>query len=923
MRILLPAFTALILLAACGGGGGGGGETPMVTGQFIDAPVQGLGYACSSGTAGTTGAGGEYTCPDGDTVTFSVGAVTIGTVTAESGPVAPYSFFPADTVAAVNLARLLQSLDGDGDPNNGLIDLNTTLIASLPAGTDFSSPTFAADVEAALGITLVGAVEAMHTLGEGMVAAGMTVPLKAIAVPESGSDIEVNDTITVVFTRSMDTASLLLSGTMSPQSNGGAWSLDVHANDRLTLSAKTYWTEGAQTLVIDVNDTGANALEQLSLSYTVTPPADADADGYPFTTDCNDTNPNVYPGATEIVGNGIDDNCNGMIDEVEVCDGVDNDGDGLVDMDDPDLIAPPCALQDGVCSGATKTCGGVLGWLECDATVYLAHSADYSSTLDGCDSLDNDCDGATDEDGVTTCDDNFACTMDGCTAGSCTNTPNDTICDDSNPCTAASCNPAALSADPVTGCNIELLAAGTACNDLDPLTVDDTCDGSGVCSGTLSPDTDGDGVSDAAETTNGTDPNDPDTDNDGLNDGQELTASTDALDADTDDDGIMDGIEVGLSLNPLDNDSDNDGLNDGLEIGNTTGIPGGTSDGAAAIAYSGTDPSWQPDNDPATHTDPLDPDSDNDGLCDGAATVAAVCSSGEDMNVNGTVDVSETNPADADTDDDAVADGSDPNPLTFESSPAMSIPGGTSDGASVTLRILYTGTSCTDADADGYCVTLGDCNDANAIVHPGATEIWYDGIDENCDNMNDYDQDGDTYVASLYNANAGGSAPNTGDCADTDASINPGATDTAGNDIDENCNDFVACFIDADNDTYGTFSSTTEAYPALNGTSLTAGACGSSAGDGYADNGSDCDDANEAINPGATETVDDGIDSNCDGRELCYKDADNDGYRPDSTSTVLSMDLDCVDYGEATFTDPTGDCDDNDALVYPGNGCPI
>ncbi|WP_345985985.1 putative metal-binding motif-containing protein [Sulfurimonas sp. HSL-1656] len=777
MGMLLPAFTALILLTACGGGGGGS-STPTVTGQFIDAPVQGLSYACSSGTAGTTDAGGGYTCPDGDTVTFSVGAVSIGTVTAESGPVVPYSFFPADTVAAVNLARLLQSLDGDGDPNNGLIDLNSTLIAALPAGTDFSSPTFAADVEAALGITLVGAVEAMHALGEGMVAAGMTVPLTAIAVPESSSDIEVNDTVAVVFTRSMDTTSLLLSGTMAPQSNGGAWSTDVHANDRLTFSAKTFWSEGAQTLVIDVNDTGANALGQLSLSYTVAAPADADADGYPFTTDCNDTNPNVYPGATEIIGNSIDDNCNGMIDEVEVCDGVDNDGDGLIDSADPDLIAQLCEMQDGVCSGAKKTCGGAAGWLPCNDAVYLAHDASYNSVLDGCDSLDNDCDGATDEDGATVCDDNFACTMDVCTAGACSNTPNDTFCDDSNPCTTASCSPEALSADPVTGCSIQSLPAGTTCNDGNPLTVDDICQVTGVCSGTLSTDADSDGVSDAAEITNGTDPNDPDTDNDGLNDGQELSANTDALDADTDDDGIPDGLEVTYSLNPLDNDSDNDGLIDGLEIGTTSAVSGGTSDGAAAIAYSGTNLGlWQPDNDPGTHTDPLDADSDNDGLCDGPAAVASECVSGEDLDANGAVGASETDPADADTDDDALKDGSDPHPLAPDSSTSPLVPGGTSDGADPDGNIDYSGTSCTDADMDGYCAILNDCDDTDPSINPGATEILSNGIDENCNGNADD-------VPKLPN---GSLCTSTSDCTSGNC-VDAYCCDTACTGLTEACN---------------------------------------------------------------------------------------------------------------------------------------
>ena len=82
--------------------------------------------------------------------------------------------------------------------------------------------------------------------------------------------------------------------------------------------------------------------------------------------------------------------------------------------------------------------------------------------------------------------------------------------------------------------------------------------------------------------------------------------------------------------------------------------------------------------------------------------------------------------------------------------------------------------------------------------------------------------------------------------------------------------------------------------------------------------GGDCNDADASIHPGATEIVDNGKDDNCDGYELCYLDADDDGYRPDSTSTVVSSDLDCLDSGEAESSDPTGDCDDTDASVHPG-----
>ena len=185
-------------------------------------------------------------------------------------------------------------------------------------------------------------------------------------------------------------------------------------------------------------------------------------------------------------------------------------------------------------------------------------------------------------------------------------------------------------------------------------------------------DSDGDGLLDIEEDSNGngivdpmeTDPFDADTDNDGIDDGTELglnqdidpTTTTDPLNADTDADGLLDGIEdtdangffdVG-ETNPLNADTDADGLLDGIEDTDANGIvdPGesdpllidsdfdGIEDGTEAGVYN--------DLDPSTTTDPANPDTDSDGLMDGE----------EDVNANGAVDSGETNPGNSDSDGD-------------------------------------------------------------------------------------------------------------------------------------------------------------------------------------------------------------------------------------------------------------------------------
>lgn len=84
---------------------------------------------------------------------------------------------------------------------------------------------------------------------------------------------------------------------------------------------------------------------------------------------------------------------------------------------------------------------------------------------------------------------------------------------------------------------------------------------------------------------------------------------------------------------------------------------------------------------------------------------------------------------------------------------------------------------------------------------------------------------------------------------------------------------------------------------------------------GTAPTGGDCDDATPDVHPGANEVAADGVDSDCDGMELCYIDADGDGHRA-GDATTASATLNCTDVGQAAATAPATDCDDTDPSVH-------
>ena len=227
--------------------------------------------------------------------------------------------------------------------------------------------------------------------------------------------------------------------------------------------------------------------------------------------------------------------------------------------------------------------------------------------------------------------------------------------------------------------------------------------------------------------------------------------------------------------------------------------------------------------------------------------------------------------------------------------------------------------STCDGAPEGYVSDATDCNDANGAVNPGATEVC-NGIDDNCDGNTDEgvqntyyaDADGDSYGDAGSTTMAceapEGYVSDATDCNDADAGVNPGAAEIC-NGLDENCDGnsdegltFTTYYADADGDTYGDAGATTST---CNG-----------APEGYVSDATDCNDADGAVNPGATEVCN-GIDDNCDGnidegvQSTFYADADGDAYG-DAGSTTMACEA-----PEGYVADAT-DCNDADGSVNPG-----
>jgi hypothetical protein len=662
--------------------------------------------------------------------------------------------------------------------------------------------------------------------------------------------------------------------------------------------------------------------------------------------DCDDTDTNVNPGATEVC-NSVDDNCDGNIDEGCTTYYRDSDGDGYGDP------------ADSVVDTSPPT-GYVANSDDCDDT----DNTIYPGATELCDGVDNDCDGNVDENCPTII---YFRDADGDGYGD----PNDSVTDTTPPAgyvdDSSDCDDTDANVNP---------GATELCNG-----IDDDCD-TQIDEGcpTLYRDADVDGYGNPAGPTTtvpqaGYVGNSSDCDDTDTNVYPGATELCNGIDDDCD-------TQIDEGCPTLYRDADGDGY--GNPAGPTTTVPqagyvadlsdcndsnaninpgateicngvddncDGTVDEGCATYYRDADGDTYGDpgdsitatSQPAGYVANANDCDDTDANVNPGA--AEICN-GIDDNCDGNIDegcVTYYRDADGDTYGDPgdsttatsqpagyVANAGDCNDTNGAINPgATEICNGVDDNCDGTVD-EGCATYYRDADGDtygdpgdsitatsqpaGYVANAGDCDDTDANVNPGATEIC-NGIDDNCDGNIDegcatyyQDSDGDTYgnpaVSQVATSQPAGYVTDSSDCDDTDANVNPAATEIC-NGVDDNCDGNIdeGCatyYQDSDGDTYGN--------PAVSQVATSQPA-------GYVTDSSDCDDTDANVNPGAIEICN-GIDDNCDGNidEGCatyYQDSDGDTYGNPAVSQVATSQ-------PAGYVATPGDCDDNDNTVYPG-----
>ncbi|MFD2607502.1 VCBS domain-containing protein [Euzebyella marina] len=448
-------------------------------------------------------------------------------------------------------------------------------------------------------------------------------------------------------------------------------------------------------------------------------------------------------------------------------------------------------------------------------------------------------------------------------------------------------------------------------------------------------DCDGDGLTNAEETTNGTDPNNADTDGDGINDGQEVnTDGTDPLDScdsnggtplatdDCDGDGLTTAEETTNGTDPNNADTDGDGINDGQEV-NTDGtdpLDSCDSNGGTPLSTDDCDGDGLTTADETTNgTDPNNADTDGDGIndgqevnTDGTDPLDSCDSNGgtplstDDCDGDGLTTAEETtngtDPNNADTDGDGINDGQEVNTDGTDPLDSCDSVGGTPlatddcDGDGLTTAEETTnGTDPNNADTDGDGINDGQ-------------EVNTDGTDplDSCDSnggtpLSTDDCDGDGLTTAEETTN--GTDPNN---TDTDGDgINDGQeVNTDGTDPLDSCDSVGGTPLatdDCDGDGLTTAEETTNGTDPNN-----ADTDGDGINDGQEVNTDGTDPLDSCDSVGGTPLATD----DCDGDGLTNAEETTNGTDPNNADT----DGDGINDGQEVNTDGTDPLDSCDSV---------
>jgi hypothetical protein len=290
-KFLLSAWILLVLTACIdleSDDDEGPSEPFINTGVFLDSPVINIGYRTET-LEGVTNAQGEYEYLAGETVTFFIGDLELPAQTAK-GVVTPLDLAATTDVndaEVVNIIRLLQTLDKDGNPDNGLTI--TDAAKSSAVQVDFTLPTDQFASSAAVTNLITGAQLDTPVTELISIANAITHFESQLAI--TLTDVFLNDRKFIVNTGSSDIESLeflaggngsikftpnIYNGFDSEDEKGITWDLsDGTLTFRESSDGADYWDWVLTPIAITENS--------VSMSITVAGVEDGEVVGASFT----------------------------------------------------------------------------------------------------------------------------------------------------------------------------------------------------------------------------------------------------------------------------------------------------------------------------------------------------------------------------------------------------------------------------------------------------------------------------------------------------------------------------------------------------------------------------------------------------------------------------------------------------------------